>query len=266
MKSFSPSDMKGILYSKRANIYYLEHCRVVVNGGRVEYLTSSGKQSCYWNIPVANTSVILLGTGTSITQAAVRELTRAGVPIGFCGGNGTPLYSASDHELPVLWFQPQSEYRPTEYVQAWLRFWFDEEQRLAVARFFQRKRLDQIGICWTRQRFGDAFRCCENDLQQLVANGKDAVARAASFSDLFLVEARFSKQLYGLACRMTDYGPFTRVKRGMGLDRANRFLDHGNYLAYGLAATAAWVLGIPHAFAVMHGKTRRGGLVLTSLI
>jgi CRISPR-associated endonuclease Cas1 len=261
MKSFSPSDMKGILYSKRANIYYLEHCRVVVNGGRVEYLTSSGKQSCYWNIPVANTSVILLGTGTSITQAAVRELTRAGVPIGFCGGNGTPLYSASDHELPVLWFQPQSEYRPTEYVQAWLRFWFDEEQRLAVARFFQRKRLDQIGICWTRQRFGDAFRCCENDLQQLVANGKDAVARAASFSDLFLVEARFSKQLYGLACRMTDYGPFTRVKRGMGLDRANRFLDHGNYLAYGLAATAAWVLGIPHAFAVMHGKTRRGGLV-----
>ena len=51
MKSFSPSDMKGILYSKRANIYYLEHCRVVVNGGRVEYLTSSGKQSCYWNIP-----------------------------------------------------------------------------------------------------------------------------------------------------------------------------------------------------------------------
>ena len=60
---------------------------------------------------------------------------------------------------------------------------------------------------------------------------------------------------------MTDYGPFTRVKRGMGLDRANRFLDHGNYLAYGLAATAAWVLGIPHAFAVMHGKTRRGGLV-----
>lgn len=69
MKSFSPSDMKGILYSKRANLYYLEHCRVVVNGGRVEYLTSSGRQCAYWNIPIANTSVILLGTGTSITQA-----------------------------------------------------------------------------------------------------------------------------------------------------------------------------------------------------
>ena len=29
----------------------------------------------------------------------------------------------------------------------------------------------------------------------------------------------------------------------------------------GLAATTLWVLGIPHGFAVMHGKTRRGALV-----
>jgi CRISPR-associated protein Cas1 len=28
-----------------------------------------------------------------------------------------------------------------------------------------------------------------------------------------------------------------------------------------LAATTLWVLGIPHGFAVMHGKTRRGALV-----
>ncbi|MGL5250327.1 MAG: type I-F CRISPR-associated endonuclease Cas1f, partial [Enterovibrio sp.] len=39
------------------------------------------------------------------------------------------------------------------------------------------------------------------------------------------------------------------------------FLNHGNYLAYGLAASCLWVLGIPHGFAVMHGKTRRGALV-----
>ena len=45
------------------------------------------------------------------------------------------------------------------------------------------------------------------------------------------------------------------------MDTANGFLNHGNYLAYGLAATTLWVLGIPHGFAVMHGKTRRGALV-----
>ena len=32
-------------------------------------------------------------------------------------------------------------------------------------------------------------------------------------------------------------------------------------MAYGLAATTLWVLGIPHGFAIMHGKTRRGALV-----
>jgi CRISPR-associated endonuclease Cas1 subtype I-F len=51
------------------------------------------------------------------------------------------------------------------------------------------------------------------------------------------------------------------VKRGGGTDGANRLLDQGNYLAYGLAAVAAWVTGIPHGLAVLHGKTRRGGLV-----
>ena len=44
-------------------------------------------------------------------------------------------------------------------------------------------------------------------------------------------------------------------------DRANSMLNYGNYLAYGLAATTLWVLGIPFSFAVMHGKTRRGALV-----
>ena len=44
-------------------------------------------------------------------------------------------------------------------------------------------------------------------------------------------------------------------------DPANRFLTHGNYLAYGLAASCLWCLGLPHGFALMHGKTRRGALV-----
>lgn len=29
------SDLKTILHSKRANLYYLEHCRVLLNGGRL---------------------------------------------------------------------------------------------------------------------------------------------------------------------------------------------------------------------------------------
>ncbi|SMQ93725.1 type I-F CRISPR-associated endonuclease Cas1f [Xanthomonas fragariae] len=67
--------------------------------------------------------------------------------------------------------------------------------------------------------------------------------------------------MFKLAVDTVGYGDFTRAKRGTGGDPANRFLDHGNYLAYGLGATASWVLGLPHGLAVLHGKTRRGGLV-----
>lgn len=86
---FSPSDLKTILHSKRSNIYYLQYCRVLVNGGRVEYVTDEGRESLYWNIPIANTTVVMLGTGTSVTQAAMREFARAGVLVGFCGGGNT---------------------------------------------------------------------------------------------------------------------------------------------------------------------------------
>ena len=74
-----------------------------------------------------------------------------------------------------------------------------------------------------------------------------------------LAEAATTKQLYKIAATRTGLKDFSRnPEQG---DLANDFLNHGNYLAYGLAATTLWVLGIPHGFAVMHGKTRRGALV-----
>ena len=58
MDEIRATDQKTILHSKRANLYYLEHCRVLVNGGRVEYVTDEGKRSLYWNIPIANTTTV----------------------------------------------------------------------------------------------------------------------------------------------------------------------------------------------------------------
>ena len=63
--------MKEILVSKRANIFYLEKCRAMVKGGTVVYLTENSAEKQYWNIPIANTTVLLLGIGTSITQSAL---------------------------------------------------------------------------------------------------------------------------------------------------------------------------------------------------
>ncbi|MAT50516.1 MAG: subtype I-F CRISPR-associated endonuclease Cas1 [Porticoccaceae bacterium] len=263
MEDFSPSDLKTILHSKRANLYYLEHCRVLVNGGRVEYATDQGKQSLYWNIPIANTTTLLLGTGTSITQAAMRELAKAGVLVGFCGGGGTPLFAVNEVQVDVSWLTPQSEYRPTEYLQHWVRFWFDDAKRLQAARLFQVTRLQQIEKHWLSSRLqrDESFAIDSNRLKQTLESTLAKLDQCQSSNDILALEAQLTKTLYKLAVDAVGYQAFTRAKYGSGADTANRFLDHGNYLAYGLGATAAWVLGLPHGLAVLHGKTRRGGLV-----
>ena len=267
MQAVSPSDLKTILHSKRANLYYLEHCRLLVNGGRVEYLTQQGDQSLYWNIPIANTTSILLGTGTSITQAAMRELARAGVLVGFCGGGGTPLYSATEMEagadIEAVWLSPQSEYRPTEYLQAWVKFWFDDAARLAAAKQLQCQRLDNTKQYWLNSRSlrENGFMVPVDEFNGLLENSRRIMAAAPDTMALLAEEGRLTKELFRMAAQATQYGKFNRARRGESADAANRFLDHGNYLAYGLAATATWVLGLPHGLAVLHGKTRRGGLV-----
>ncbi|WJI16017.1 type I-F CRISPR-associated endonuclease Cas1f [Pseudoxanthomonas winnipegensis] len=262
MEDLSPSDLKTILHSKRANLYYLQHCRVLVNGGRVEYVTDAGKRSLYWNIPIANTTTILLGTGTSVTQAAMRELAKAGVLVGFCGGGGTPLFTANEMDVEVAWFCPQSEYRPTEYLQTWVRFWFNDDLRLAAAKAFQQARARRIGEQWRHRALREAgFAPDTARLDALLARTAGQIELAQDSTALLTEEARLTKALFKLAVDTVGYGDFTRAKRGTGSDPANRFLDHGNYLAYGLGATTAWVLGLPHGLAVLHGKTRRGGLV-----
>jgi len=263
MDHLKPSDLKTILHSKRSNIYYLQYCRVLVNSGRVEYVTDEGKRSLYWNIPIANTTVIMLGTGTSVTQAAMREFARAGVLVGFCGGNGTPLYAANEVDISVSWLTSQSEYRPTEYLQKWVSFWFDDDKRLAAAIAFQRIRIAQIKKLWLNERRQkqDKFLIPSATLDALLERYESQLALSTHSQHLLAQEAVLTKALYKLAANATQYGDFTRAKRGGSADIANRYLDHGNYLAYGLAATACWVTGLPHGLAVLHGKTRRGGLV-----
>ncbi len=251
------NNLKAILHSKRANIFYLEKCRVLMKDGRVVYLTETKMENQYFNIPVANTTVILLGMGTSITQAAVRMLSSAGVLLGFSGTGGTPLFMGSEIE----WMTPQSEYRPTEYVQGWLSFWFDEDKRLSVAKHFQQARVKFLSQVWSKDRDlqDHQFFCDEDDIQRAIEIFTNEIPEAGSTEYLLSSEAQFTKRLYKAAALRTGNSRFTRERSSS--DKANTFLNHGNYLAYGLAATCLWVLGIPHGFAVMHGKTRRGALV-----
>jgi len=257
MDDLSPSDLKSILHSKRANLYYLEHCRVMQKDGRVLYLQEDKHEYRYWNIPIANTTVLLMGSGTSITQAAVRMLARAGVLIGFCGGGGTPLYSGNEIE----WMTPQGEYRPTHYLQGWMSFWFDSQQRLACAKKMQQSRIRYLKKVWSNDKDlkTEGFYPDDADIERALNVFSQRIEAGKKPADLLLTEAQLTKALYKYAAKITKCTDFTREHQAS--DKANAFLNHGNYLAYGLAACTLWVLGIPHSFAVMHGKTRRGALV-----
>jgi len=249
--------LKTILQSKRANIYYLEYCKVLQNSGRVEFLTQEKDKQAYWNIPIANTTVVLLGSGTSITQAAARMMAAAGVMIGFCGGGGSPIFAGTE----VEWLTPLSEYRPTEYVQGWLSFWFDPLKRLNVAKEMQIIRLGNLTAIWKKESLFKEYNIYtdDQDFESIVSDMETSIKEAKSVQNLLEIEARITKRLYAYVARATGLTDFKREHEAAY--GANAFLNHGNYLAYGLAASALWTLGIPHSFAVMHGKTRRGALV-----
>ena len=183
--------------------------------------------------------------------------------MGFCGGGGTPLYSANEVEYDISWLSPQSEYRPVEYLQKWLLLWQDDSRRLDAAKAIQTFRIEHIRRHWLEKPVHEkaAFNPNSGELTDSLSTFDEAVNQAKDTQQLMLAEARLTKSLYRIACQASGYQDFTRVKKGEGMDPANHFLDNGNYLAYGLGATATWVLGLPHGFSVLHGKTRRGGLV-----
>lgn len=254
MKPFPKSGRpRAVMLSKRANIFYLERCKVMQRNESVVYLTDTGQDiERYFNIPDKNTLFILLGTGTSITSSAIRKLSESNVVVGFCGSGGSPLTATVDASFVL----PQDEYRPTQYAQAWFARWQDEAMRLKLGKALLRKRAEWTEKFWAKQGVSLPDKVI-NDL--LVASEK-----AASTTELLTAEAHWAKKLYALQARRHEIS-FTRTV-GEGLsgtpaETINKLIDHGNYLAYGYAAVVLHGMGIPFSLPILHGKTRRGGLV-----
>jgi CRISPR-associated protein Cas1 len=238
----------SILPSHRQGLYYLEHCRVMAKDERVVYARQEGAFTKFFAIPPANTSAILLGSGTSLTQAAARLLASEQVMLAFVGGGGTPLFLAA-----------QNEYRPTEYCQAWIGLWQDKSKRLKAAKAFQTDRAKFLLQQWPKLAEPKPDKAV---LEKLAEGYLSGIETAGDNGAILTQEAQFAKKLYDLWANCTQTKNFTRDpgKRDFK-DPFNSYLDHGNYLAYGIAATVLWILGIPHSLPLIHGTTRRGALV-----
>lgn len=240
--------------SSRANVFYLERAKVCQDGDRVVYLSREGNIDKMFNIPEKNTAFVLLGKGSSITDAAARKLAESGVMLGFCGSGGSPLFSSTS---PVF-LEPQSEYRPTEYMQKWYAIWQDEDKRLAVAKQFLSIRANWVGKSWQK-----IIEIEPNE--KLLNRFTDRIEKSCNTTELLLAEAEWAKGLYATLAKHFKIDNFTRQdglrSSATKPELINGFLDHGNYIAYGYASVVLTTLGISYAFPVLHGKTRRGALV-----
>ena len=250
---YNREKVKSILPSKRANLFYLEHCRIMVKDGVVIYLTSKKDVEQFWNVPDANTIALLLGPGTSITNSAVRLLTTSGVIIGFTGGEGTPLYGG------IEWVTSHSEYRPTEYIQKWLSFWYDKDKRLTVAKELLKTRYKIFKDIISKDSFFKEYEIFVDDINFTKLD--NSVNNAINIQNLLNIEAENTKKLYKFMAELFNINGGVFKREHKSNESVNGFLNHGNYMAYGLASSVLWSLGIPYGFPILHGKTRRGGLV-----
>jgi CRISPR-associated protein Cas1 len=240
-------------------MFYLEHARVIQKDERVMYLTQDGREvEKFFNIPERNTAFLLLGKGTSITDSAARRLAESNVVIGFCGSGGSPLFGMADPVFMV----PQSEYRPTQYMQKWVEVWFDESRRLSVGKRLLRERLSLANRTWMADP--ELLQRGIHIPQSALDRFESDIEKASKTEQLLAAEGMWARALYAILAK--GFGLSFSRKEGAGRsesieDRANSFLDHGNYIAYGFASTVLCGLGISFSLPILHGKTRRGALV-----
>lgn len=259
MASYEQKRNLPVMLSKRACVFYLEKARVMLKDDRVVHCSDNGQPTeHFFNIPDKNTSFLLLGKGTSITDAAARRLAESNIMVGFCGSGGSPLFSALD----ITFLAPQSEYRPTEYMHSWMHAWVNDDARLMMAKILLTERIELVSKVWSANK-NLTDRGIYPDTIQIQRFQHD-IQEAKCQQQLLAAEGRWAKSLYKQLAQGFEF-KFSR-KEGKGeseseADIANGFLDHGNYIAYGYAAVALHGLGISFALPILHGKTRRGGLV-----
>lgn len=255
MKNLIPGGgSRTILLSKRANIFYLDKVKVYVRNERVLYQIVKDLKLLDYNLPDCNTSLVLLGKGSSITDAAIRSLAKSSVVVGFAGTGGTPLHACVDYAF----LTPADEYRPTEYCQGFVKIWLDPEKKLWAAKRMQIERLNNTFKLWGANESLRQSRVVLNEEHKDELVHK--ILGASSEQEILLIEAAWTKALYKNLANGFNVTGFKR-SHGENLNILNNFLDHGNYLIYGIASVALHALGIPYSFALLHGKTRRGGLV-----
>lgn len=251
-----------LLVTDREGALYLERSRVEVEGGRVVYSIVDDAHARTFNIPHVNLAVLFLGQGTSISQDAVRLLAEEHVHLAVTGSGGTPVHMGA-----------LTTYTATAHFRRLLPIYLDPALSLRAAAGVMRDRVDRMERIGGKCAVGLLRARTLDGLRGTCARFRSKLAECWDIPTLLGHEGQFSKECYAEFGRLSGLKDFRRdpgagggspARNGTDGTRvalANRLIDHGNYLCYGMAGAALWALGIPPHLAVFHGKTRAGGLV-----
>lgn len=249
-----------LLRTHRQTAVLLEHAKVTLEGGRVVYAHAESGLRKTFNLPFANVAVLFLGQGTSLSQPAARALAEEGVYVAFTGTGGAPLHMGD-----------LTHYQVTGHMWRMIEVARDPVRALEATRIIMRHRIKGFreitpGVGRDLMPRPLSLKFIDRDL---VKFGKK-IERAESTQEIMAHEAGFAKTVYREFAEAYGLSKFVREPRS-GADperkldpdvaRANARIDHGNYIAYGIAGSCLWSLGVPHGLSVLHGKTRAGGLV-----
>lgn len=157
---------------------------------------------------------------------------------------------------------PHSEYGPTEYMQQWGKKWFDGKSRLDMAKALVKMRVNLCQRFW--KKYSSLAKRSIDAPNDQAASFIDRAKNASITQDILLAEALWVKSLYSRVAKAYKLNFVREPDNADGLtsvEKVNAFLNHGNYLAYGMAGVVLNALGISYCFPLLHGKTRRGALV-----
>jgi CRISPR-associated protein Cas1 len=247
-----------LLVTDREGALYLERAHVHVEDGRVVYAVADDDLTRRYNIPHVNLAVLFLGQGTSITQEAMRLLGEEYVHLAVTGSGGSPMHMGA-----------LTTYTATSHFRRMLPIYAEPARSMVAATSLMRGRIERMRSIGAKAA-GSLLRARDRSpIEQACARFAADLESCADLSQLLGYEGAFSKACYRAFGQMAGLDGFRRAAGSQGGEAAsdertvaaNRLIDHGNYLCYGMAGAALWALGLPPHLSVLHGKTRAGGLV-----
>lgn len=237
----------ALVLSERAHVLYLENARVIQRDQRVVYVASNGTRDDEpITIPTKNTSYLMLGKGTVVSDAAIRLLADDDVLVAFCGRGSLDSKPGS-----ISFLARQAGRRePTDEMSGWMRLWLDEPSRLRAAKRLMRFRVEWAEEAWAQRAELGARRASIPSVE--ADRFLSQVRSATSLRAVALAEEDWVRSLH--LCLIRAFAP------GNALNGVNRQLEDGSHFCRGIAGVSLHSLGIPQELGLLGRQGSPGNL------